>query len=209
VLLGVRRLFPKSERSKRDKRWQLRIAGVFDELRKFGYRVFHELRHDGLDLDYVIVGPAGVFAIETRIQSGDEKAESKPRRNLSRAAEENSSIEKSAGKKNPKSTRENQVKVNRVIRKHREFDGWVWPLVVIAGEWRVKNDPQTVGARLFTIDKLVNHIMNQPSRLTSTEIKLVTSHLERLVKSTARFKKKSSVRQPEIKGASYLNEQAS
>jgi len=208
VLLGVRRLFPKSKRSNRDKRWQLRIAGVFDELRKFGYRAFHELRHDGLDLDYVIVGPAGVFAIETRVQSGDEKIESKHRGNLSRPAEKSSSIEKSVGKKNPKSTGENPVKVNRVIKKNREFDGWVWPLVVIAGEWRVKNDPQTVGARLFTIDKLVNHIMNQPARLTSTEIKLVTSHLERSAKSSARFKKSSS-RQPEIKGAPYLNEQAS
>jgi len=73
---------------------------------------------------------------------------------------------------------ENPIKINRVIKKNSEFDGWLWPLVVIAGEWRIENDLQTTGARLFTIDTLVNHIVNQPSRLTSTEVKLIASHLE-------------------------------
>jgi hypothetical protein len=177
MLPGVRRHFQKSRRLDRWKRRQLQIAQALDELRKFGYRVFHDLRRDGHHLDHVIVGPSGVFAIETTFQSDEADDES----------------ERAVGKKSSrKSARENTVKVNRIVKENCEFDGWIWPLVVIAGEWRVKNDLATVGARLFTRNTLVSHIVNQRSRLTSTEVKLIASHLERSSKLIVRFRKKES-----------------
>lgn len=232
VLLGVRRLFEKSRKSNRSKRDQLRFVEALDELRKFGYHVFHDLRHDGYDLNHVIVGPAGAFAIGTRIQNGAENAEPERRGNRLRAAGESSfagqatpgrlptcdtadcqsalQVKKQPVKeKNPsKSTRANRVKVNRIKRRNREFDGWIWPLVVIEGEWRVKNDLETAEARLFTIDKLVNHVVNQPARLTSTEIRLIASHLERSANSVVRFKKKTTARRNGVK-AHYLKRQES
>lgn len=193
MLPGVRRLLQKSSRRTRRKRLQLRLAEALDQLRQFGYRVFQDLKREGYHLDHVIVGPTGVFAIETNFRSIDTKLESQPRQNLSRAPSggllgEGAVVEK----KKLKPASENAVKVDRIIKENCEFDGWIWPLVVIAGEWRVKNDLETAGARLFTMDKLVNHIVSQPSRLTSTEIKLIASHLERSAKFVVSLRKKKS-----------------
>jgi hypothetical protein len=171
MLAGVRRVFQKSPRLDRRKRGQLRIAEALDRLRKFGYRVLHDLSHDGYHLEHVIVGPTGVFAIETRFRSSDPKLESEAYEHPAR-------------------------NVNQIIKKNCEFDGWIWPLVVISGEWRVKNDLQTASARLFTIDKLVNHIVNQQSRFTSTEVKLIASHLEPSAKLIVRLGKKKSELSP-------------
>lgn len=158
MLPGVRRFLQESHRANRCKDGQLRIAVVLNELGKFGYRVFHNLRHDGHHFDHVIVGPTGVFAIETRPRS-DAKTESQDCEELSRG--------------------------------NSGFDGWIRPLVVIAGEWRVKNDLQTTGVRLFTIDNLLDCITNQRSQFAPTEIQLIASHLERSRKLTVRFKSKS------------------
>jgi hypothetical protein len=180
VLPGVPRFFQRSRSLNRGKGGQLRITEALDELRSFGYRVFHDLTHDGYHLDHVIVGPTGVFAIETKFRSGDAEIASQDCEYPSQAAGQDSLAEGSVGENDSlKSASDNPVEVNRAINENCEFDGWVWPLVIIAGEWRVKNDLQTAGARLFTIDKLANHVVNQQSRLTSTEIKLIASHLER------------------------------
>jgi hypothetical protein len=50
---------------------ELAVAEALDPLKATGHRVFHDIPGDGADgkssnLDHVVVGPAGVFAIETK-----------------------------------------------------------------------------------------------------------------------------------------------
>ncbi|WP_455371594.1 nuclease-related domain-containing protein [Petrachloros mirabilis] len=45
------------------------VAEFLEPLRAKGYRVFHDLPGDGFNIDHVIVGPAGVFTIETKTRS--------------------------------------------------------------------------------------------------------------------------------------------
>jgi hypothetical protein len=42
------------------------VGGLLETLREHGYRVFHDLPFDNFNIDHAIVGPAGVFAIETK-----------------------------------------------------------------------------------------------------------------------------------------------
>lgn len=54
-----------------------RVVGQFlESLRADGYDVFHDLRGKGFNLDHIIVGPAGVFSIETKTWSKLEKGQS-------------------------------------------------------------------------------------------------------------------------------------
>jgi hypothetical protein len=47
-----------------------RAVGQFlDRLREQGYQAFHDVLADGFNLDHVLVGPGGVFAIETKTWS--------------------------------------------------------------------------------------------------------------------------------------------
>ena len=60
-----------------------RAVGQFldDKLPGLGYRVFHDLVGDGFNVDHVIVGPAGIFTIETKTISKPEKGETVVRYN--------------------------------------------------------------------------------------------------------------------------------
>lgn len=45
---------------------ELLVAQVLEELRSDGYRVLHDMQAHGFNIDHVIVGPSGVFTIETK-----------------------------------------------------------------------------------------------------------------------------------------------
>ena len=55
-----------------------RAVGQFlEHLRVRGYQVFHDVVGSGFNLDHVIIGPAGVFAVETKTFSKPARRESK------------------------------------------------------------------------------------------------------------------------------------
>lgn len=169
------RLIPRARRLVRGEKGELRVADVLDDLRPFGYRAFHDLVRDGFNIDHVVVGPAGVFAVETKFRSGQGEITFRNGEGLFVGGfpEERDSL---------RQARANAAEVNRIIKENCNFDEWVWPLVVFVGEWRVRNEWQTTDARVFTTDKLVRHIVNQQPRLRQNEIKLIASHLERSAK---------------------------
>lgn len=170
------RLIPRARRLVRGEKGELHVAEILEDLRPFGYRAFHDLVRDGFNIDHVIVGPAGVFAVETKSRSGRGEITFKNGEGLFVAgfAEEKDSL---------KQARANAAEVNRLIKETCQMDVWVKPVVVFVGEWRVKNDWQTTDTRVFTADKLVPHIVNQQPRLKQSEIHLIASHLERSAKS--------------------------
>jgi hypothetical protein len=174
--IGFRRLIPQFRSLNRGERGELCVAEALHDLRAAGYQAFHDLRCDGYNIDHVVVGPAGVFAIETKFRSGQGEITFRNGEGLFVGGfpEEKDSL---------RQARANAAEVNRIIRDNCHFNEWVWPLVVFVGDWRVKNDWHTTYARVFTTDKLVNHIVNQQPRLKQSEIKLIASHLERSAKN--------------------------
>lgn len=45
------------------------VGQFLDELRERGYRIFHDVVGTGFKLDHVLIGPAGVFTVETEMRS--------------------------------------------------------------------------------------------------------------------------------------------
>jgi nuclease-like protein len=45
------------------------VGQLLEGLRAAGYRVFHDVPGDGFNLDHVVIGPGGVFTIETKTRS--------------------------------------------------------------------------------------------------------------------------------------------
>ncbi len=166
------RLIPRARNLVRGERGELRVAEVLDDLRTYGYRPFHDVVRDGFNVDHVVVGPGGVFAIETKFRSGSGEVTFRNGEGLfvGGFAEEKDSLSQARG---------NAAEVNRLIKENCRIDEWVWPLVVFVGDWRVKNDWRNTDARVFTPDRLADHIVNQQPRLTRREIELIASHLER------------------------------
>lgn len=48
---------------------ELAVADILDDLRERGYKVLHDIPGERGNVDHVVIGPAGVFAIETKARS--------------------------------------------------------------------------------------------------------------------------------------------
>jgi hypothetical protein len=170
------RLIPRARGLVRGERGEMRVAEVLEDLRAAGYRPFHDLKRDGFNIDHVLVGPAGVFAIETKFRSGEGEITFRNGEGLfiGDFPDERDCL---------KQARSNAREVNRLIKENCGLNEWVWPLVVFVGDWKVRNDWRSTDARVFTTDTLVRHIANRQPELTRREIELIASHLERSAKS--------------------------
>jgi Nuclease-related domain len=174
--IGFRRLRPTFRNLNRGERGELRVAEVLEELREFGYRPFHDLIGDGYNIDHVVVGPAGVFAIETKFRSGGGVIEFRNGEGLFVGGypEEKDCLRQARG---------NAWEVNRIIKESCGINRWVTPLVVFVGNCKIKNRWHDTDARVFTADQVARYIHEQQPELTRREIDLICTHLERSVKS--------------------------
>lgn len=53
---------------------ELSVGQELNELMHDGYRVFHDIQAENFNIDHAIVGPAGVFAVETKTRSKKQDA---------------------------------------------------------------------------------------------------------------------------------------
>jgi hypothetical protein len=173
--IGFRRLLPKFGNLNRGERGELRVAEILDELRSSGYRAFHDLAGDGFNIDHVVVGPAGVFAIETKFRSGYGEIEFRNGEGLfvGDRKEENDPLLQA---------RRNARDVNRIIKENCQVDRWVKPLVVFVGDLKIKNKWRGADAGVFSADQITDYFDRQQPELIRREIDLICSHLDRSVK---------------------------
>jgi Nuclease-related domain len=58
---------------------ELAVAQELNQLMSAGYRVYHDFPADGFNVDFVVIGPTGVFAVETKARrklvTGDGRAD--------------------------------------------------------------------------------------------------------------------------------------
>lgn len=68
IYAGVRmlRLWPRLRDLKAARDAENAIEQFLDTLRQRGYRIFHDVVGQGFNLDHVLIGPAGIFTLETK-----------------------------------------------------------------------------------------------------------------------------------------------
>lgn len=173
--LRLLRLVPQARNLVRGERGELKVAEMLEDLRPAGYRAFHDIVRDGFNIDHVLVGPAGVFAIETKFRSGRGEITFRNGEGIfvDGRPEEKDSLKQARG---------NAAEIRKFIKENCALDPWVGAVVVFVGDWRVKDDWRNTDARVFTPERLVRHVASQQPVLTRREIALITSHLERSAK---------------------------
>ena len=170
------RLFPIARRFNRGERGELHVADVLEELRMDGYKPVHDIVGNGFKIDHVIVGPGGVFAIETKYRSGNGQITF---RNTEGVFVGDRLEEKDCLKQ----ARANAKATSDLIYENCGRREWVTPIVVFVGDWKIRNEWRDTDTRVFTPDGLLNYIRNQQPRLTRKDIELIASHLERSARS--------------------------
>jgi len=68
-LFIVRKLFIQLQLNRIGYDGELASAQEFNQLMRHGYYVFHDMQAEKFNIDHVVIGPAGVFAIETKTRS--------------------------------------------------------------------------------------------------------------------------------------------
>jgi Nuclease-related domain len=156
-----------------------KVVGQFlDTLREHHYHVFHDLIGDGFNVDHVLIGPAGVFTIET-------KTWSKPLRGEARIKFDGENITRGslAPERNPVVQARAQAGwlANLLAESTgKPFD--VHPVVVFPG-WFIEQT-QTSARRIWVLNPkaLPQFLMNEPQRLIEDDVRLASFHLSRLIR---------------------------
>jgi hypothetical protein len=158
-----------------------KVVGQFlERLRENGYHVFHDLIGTGFNVDHVLIGPAGVFTVET-------KTWSKPQRGEARI--------KFDGEQLAVAGREQER--NPVVQARAQA-GWlkglltestgrpyeVFPVVVFPGWYIEQSEGSLRNIWVLEPKALPKFLENSPQRLAPEEVKLASFHLSRFIRSS-------------------------
>jgi hypothetical protein len=154
------------------------VAEHLDNLKEEGYRVLHDLVAANFNVDHVLVGPKGVFAIETKTWSKTPKQKD-------RIQFEGSSIYMNGRKIVPNPV--DQAKANagwlrEILRRSTGKNFKVIPVVVFPG-WFVELKSKATDIFVLNPKQLDPVLTALPRVLPGDDVSLISFHLEQFVRS--------------------------
>lgn len=157
-----------------------RAVGQFlERLREGGFRVFHDVVGEGFNVDHVLIGPPGVFTVET-------KTRSKPRSGRSEITFDGETLRVSGQEpdRNPVVQAKAQAGwLRSLLKESTGRDFVVRPVVVFPG-WYITNSPGSFrDVWVLEPKALPAFLDNEPTRLSAEEISMASIHLGRLIRA--------------------------
>lgn len=157
-----------------------RVVGQYlDLLRAKGYQVFHDLIGENFNVDHALIGPGGVFTVETKTHSKPAKGPAEVRYDGARVVVAGFSPER-----DPVVQAKAQARWLRELLLEstgKSFE--VQPVVLYPG-WFVKTVAKPGRDALWVLNPkaLPGYLDGQPVRLADPDIHLAASHLGRLIR---------------------------
>lgn len=160
-------------------RGELMVAQQLEGLRANDFRCFHDIVRDEFNIDHVVVGPPGVFAVETKFRRGSGEIEFKNGQGIfvGGRGEDRESLNQARG---------NAHAVHELIQEKAGLEVLVKPVVVVVGDWKVKNTwGDETDVRVIAADDVQPYFQNEDyPELTKSEIELISSHLVRMTRDS-------------------------
>ena len=154
-----------------------RVSEVLRTLRDRNYVTFDDLLLEGVNIDHVVVGPGGVFAIETKTYSvfGNGIAGIAANGELHLSG-------RPALKDALKQARSSAALISAEVKRWTAREVWVTPIVVLPG-WRM--DPPKVETSVVILNEetIAEFFKTRPEKLNTSEIRDICSHLDRSARS--------------------------
>lgn len=155
------------------------VGQYLERLRESGYQVFHDLIGAGFNVDHVLIGPAGVFTIETKTWSKPARGEAKIRFDGEqlltggREPERNPVVQARA--------QSSWLKGLLAESTGRNYD--VFPVVVFPGWYIEQSNDCLRNIWVLEPKALVKFLANAPQKLEPDEVKLASFHLSRFIRA--------------------------
>lgn len=149
------------------------VAESLEELREVGYKIYNDIVWDGFNIDHVIVGPAGVFTIETKTYRKRPGANSQIYYNGKTVM-----IDGVKSLKDPiKQAIGQKYQLEGFIKDNAKMDIKVRP-VVIFPNWFIKKDDNKSDVLVFNEKSLSGFLKKEEMLLNQEQINLISSHIE-------------------------------
>lgn len=160
-----------------------KVVGQFlERLRERGYHVFHDVVGPTFNVDHVLIGPAGIFTIET-------KTWSKPVRGDARVTGDADGLLVAGRRPDRDPVVQARAQAGWLHRQIEESTGksfTVRPVIVFPG-WFVDPSAQKASNLWVLEPKALPAFLDQePERMGATDVKLASYHLSRLIRTGER-----------------------
>ena len=154
------------------------VAERLEWLRRSDFVVFHDVPNGDANVDHVLIGPRGIFTIET-------KTLSKPLRGECRVSVVDGVVRANGlvMDRNPIVQAKAQAGWLRNFLAESQFNVPVWPVVVFPGWFVEPFDFKAAGAWVLEVKALAKFIENEPERHTRDEVKAMASALRSHVRA--------------------------
>jgi len=152
------------------------VAEQLQSLTAAGYRVFHDIQKDGNgNIDHAVLGPAGVFAIETKYRT---KQPGKAGEQYHKAEFDGSKIQFPSGYdvKAPEQARQNARWLANMLSKAAGMQVTVQPIVALPGWYvtlRANSDVKVLSGK-----QIPGFISGEPTQLSDQAIQQISYQLE-------------------------------
>ncbi|HMD51331.1 MAG TPA: nuclease-related domain-containing protein [Solirubrobacteraceae bacterium] len=140
-----RYVLPVVERRDRGATGEEHVGGLLNELADHGWGVIHDASFGRGNVDHIIIGPPGIFTVETKSHPGPVRVGSLHGATLGQAHAQSRALEKATGLQ-------------------------AQPLIVYSRAWVDRPMARRKGVRVIPARMLLGYLSKQPERLSSEEI---------------------------------------
>ena len=157
------------------------VAQYLEWFRTAGFFVFHDVPSGDANVDHVLIGPKGVFTIET-------KTWSKPQRGECKITVVDGIIRANGREmdRDPLVQAKAQAGWLRQFFAESKFNTFVQPVVVFPGWFVERFDMKKAGAWVLEVKALDKFVENEPDRLAREEVKAMASALTSYIRNQSR-----------------------
>lgn len=170
------RLRPQLRRLRYGELGERRVADAFDRIRAKGFSIFHDLPANGFNVNHVVVGPSGIYAIETKVRHGADtiRYQSDNELLLGEKINDNPAL---------RQVRAAAHAVHEQLKQNLHEAYWVKPVLVFVGSRCVHQPIVDFSVDVITSNELEDYFDRQQPEITDTEIAHICSHFEHSARS--------------------------
>jgi hypothetical protein len=178
----VRQVLPSLQKLRRARDGELAVGQYLDRVAGRGYRVFHDIIGGSFNIDHLLIGPAGVFTVETKTWSKPVKGRAEVHfdgeriKVLGRHPDRDPVIQAKA--------QANWIR--KLLIESAGIETYVKPVVALPGWFVVQSNAAFKDVWVLEPKALPKFLENEPTRLSSDEIQLLAFHVSRYVRAEQR-----------------------